>query len=60
MYQGGSDAFLGPRDPIPLLDEKHGLDLEAEVAVVTDDVPDGRRRRRRRAAISSSSCSLTT
>ncbi len=41
MYQGGSDAFLGPRDPIPLLDEGYGLDLEAEIAVVTDDVPMG-------------------
>jgi fumarylacetoacetate (FAA) hydrolase len=41
MYQGGSDAFLGPRDPIPLLDESYGLDLEAEIAVITDDVPLG-------------------
>jgi fumarylacetoacetate (FAA) hydrolase len=41
MYQGGSDSFLGPRDDIPLLDERFGLDLEAEVAVVTDDVPAG-------------------
>ena len=42
MYQGGSDAFLGPRDPIPLPgDESLGLDLEAEVAVITDDVPMG-------------------
>ncbi len=42
MYQGGSDAFLGPHDPIPLPgDESVGLDLEAEVAVVTDDVPMG-------------------
>jgi fumarylacetoacetate (FAA) hydrolase len=41
MYQGGSDSFLGPRDPIPLLDEKYGLDLEGEVAVVTDDAPMG-------------------
>ena len=42
MYQGGSDAFLGPRDSIPLPgDESFGLDLEAEVAVVTDDVPMG-------------------
>ena len=41
MYQGGSDSFLGPRDPIPLADENHGLDLEAEVAVITDDVPMG-------------------
>jgi fumarylacetoacetate (FAA) hydrolase len=39
IYQGGSDGFLGPRDPIPFLDEKFGLDLEAEVAVVTEDVP---------------------
>jgi len=41
MYQGGSHVFLGPRDAIPLLDEKHDLDLEAEVAIVTDDVPMG-------------------
>jgi fumarylacetoacetate (FAA) hydrolase len=41
IYQGGSDAFLGPRAPIPFLDEKLGLDLEAEVAVVTDDTPLG-------------------
>ncbi len=41
MYQGGSDSFLGPRDDIPLLDERFGPDLEAEIAVVTDDVPMG-------------------
>jgi fumarylacetoacetate (FAA) hydrolase len=42
MYQGGSDTFLGPRDPIPLMgDESFGLDLEAEIAVVTDDTPMG-------------------
>jgi fumarylacetoacetate (FAA) hydrolase len=42
MYQGGSDAFLGPHDPIPLPgDESLGLDLEAEVAVITGDVPMG-------------------
>ena len=39
MYQGGSDGFLAPRDPIPLGDPAWGLDLEAEVAVVTGDVP---------------------
>ena len=39
MYQGGSDAFLGPRDDIPLADEAWGCDLEAEVVVVTGDVP---------------------
>lgn len=41
MYQGGSDGFLGPRDPIPLADEAWGCDLEAEVAVITGDVPQG-------------------
>src|SRR5579884_4457981 len=38
MYQGGSDGFLGPRDPIPLADEAWGCDLEGEVAVITGDV----------------------
>jgi fumarylacetoacetate (FAA) hydrolase len=41
MYQGGSDTFLGPRDPIELADETWGIDLEGEVAVITDDVPMG-------------------
>jgi fumarylacetoacetate (FAA) hydrolase len=41
MYQGGSDAMLGPRDPILLADEAWGIDFEAEVAVITDDVPMG-------------------
>jgi fumarylacetoacetate (FAA) hydrolase len=41
MYQGGSDGFLAPRDPIPLKDEAWGCDLEAEVVVVTGDVPLG-------------------
>jgi fumarylacetoacetate (FAA) hydrolase len=41
MYQGGSDGFLGPRDPIPLADPAWGCDLEAEVVVVTGDVPQG-------------------
>lgn len=41
MYQGGSDAFTGPRDPIAVLSEDWGVDLEAEVAVVTGDVPMG-------------------
>jgi len=39
MYQGGSDTFLGPYDPIEIADEKYGIDLEAEVTVITDDVP---------------------
>jgi len=41
MYQGGSDGFLGPRDPIPLADAAWGCDLEAEIVVVTGDVPLG-------------------
>lgn len=41
MYQGGSDIFLGPHDPIPLIDESFGLDFESEVAVITTDVPMG-------------------
>jgi fumarylacetoacetate (FAA) hydrolase len=41
MYQGGSDAFLGPCEPILVADEDWGIDFEAEVAVVTDDVPMG-------------------
>ena len=41
MYQGGSDAFLAPRDPIPLDDPAWGCDMEAEVVVVTGDVPAG-------------------
>ncbi|CAN5431050.1 fumarylacetoacetate hydrolase family protein [soil metagenome] len=41
MYQGGSDGFLSPRDPIPLADEAWGCDLEAEIVVVTGDVPQG-------------------
>ncbi len=41
MYQGGSDGFLGPRDPIPLADEAWGCDFEGEVAVIVGDVPRG-------------------
>ncbi|NBD08922.1 fumarylacetoacetate hydrolase family protein [Corallococcus silvisoli] len=41
MYQGGSDGFLGPRQPIPLADEAWGCDMEGEVVVVTRDVPLG-------------------
>ncbi|MFI4973866.1 MAG: fumarylacetoacetate hydrolase family protein [Caulobacterales bacterium] len=51
MYQGGSDGFLGPRDPIPLADEAWGCDLEAEVAVVTGDVPRGADREAALAAV---------
>jgi fumarylacetoacetate (FAA) hydrolase len=41
MYQGGSDSFVGPCDPICVASEEWGVDLEAEVAVVTGDVPMG-------------------
>jgi fumarylacetoacetate (FAA) hydrolase len=39
VYQGGSDDFLAPTADVPVPDEDYGIDLEAEVAVVTDDVP---------------------
>ena len=39
MYQGVSAGFYGPRDPVRVPDEAYGIDLEAEVVVVTDDVP---------------------
>lgn len=39
MYQGGSDAFIGPRDDIPAGSEDYGIDFESEVAIITDDVP---------------------
>ena len=41
MYQGGSDDFIGPMDDIVLAHEAWGIDFEAEVAVVTGDVPMG-------------------
>jgi fumarylacetoacetate (FAA) hydrolase len=41
MYQGGSDDFIGPCDPVLCRDEAHGIDFEAELAVITDDVPMG-------------------
>jgi len=39
MYQGGSDSFVGPRDPIVAVSEDWGIDFEAEVAVITGDLP---------------------
>ena len=41
MYQATSAGFLGPRDPVVVADEAWGIDLEAEIVVVTDDVPAG-------------------
>jgi len=46
MYQGGSDAFLSPREPIRVADETYGIDFEGEVAVIVDDVPMGASRER--------------
>ena len=41
MYQGGSDSFIGPRDDVLAASEDWGIDFEAEVAVITGDVPMG-------------------
>lgn len=41
MYQGGSDSFIAPRDPIQVADEAFGIDMEGELAVIVDDVPKG-------------------
>ena len=41
VYQGGSDDLLGARDDVPFGDTAWGIDLEAEIAVITDDVPMG-------------------
>ncbi len=39
MYQAVSAGFYGPRDPVRVPSEDYGIDLEAEVIVITDDVP---------------------
>ena len=39
MYQGGSDDFMGPLDNVVVASEKYGIDFEAEIAVITGDVP---------------------
>ena len=41
MYQGGADCFIAPQAPIQMADEAWGIDLEAEIAVISDDVPMG-------------------
>ena len=41
MYQGGSDDFIGPRDDVVVASEAFGIDFEAEIAVITADVPMG-------------------
>ena len=47
MYQGASDDFLGPHDDITLAHEQWGIDYEAGIAAITDDVPWAPRRTRR-------------
>lgn len=39
MYQATSAGFHGPRDAVKVVSEDHGIDLEAEIVVITDDVP---------------------
>ncbi len=51
MYQGASDAFLAPREPIRIADEGWGADMEGEVAVILGDVPMGASRDEAAAAI---------
>jgi fumarylacetoacetate (FAA) hydrolase len=41
VYMGASDAFIGPRDDIEVESEEWGIDFEAEVVVITEDVPAG-------------------
>lgn len=41
VYQGGSDGMLGGCDDIVAVDAAHGIDLEAEIAIITTDVPMG-------------------
>ncbi len=51
MYQGGSDTFIAPRDPIIMADEAYGIDMEGEVAVIVGDVPMGASREEAASAI---------
>ena len=44
VYQGGSDDFIPPTGDVAVPSEDYGIDLEGEVAVITDDVPMRRRR----------------
>ena len=41
VYQGGSDVMLSGTEPILARNTSHGIDLEAEIAVITTDVPMG-------------------
>jgi fumarylacetoacetate (FAA) hydrolase len=41
MYQGAADCFIGARDDATFVDETHGIDFEAELGMILDDVPPG-------------------
>jgi len=41
MYQGISDRFYGPTEPVPFVDEAHGIDFEGEFGIIVDHVPMG-------------------
>ncbi|KLV05459.1 2-keto-4-pentenoate hydratase [Photobacterium aquae] len=43
IYQGMSDAFLCPTDPISIPDASWGIDFEGEIAIITDDIAMGTR-----------------
>ena len=51
IYQGGSDSFVAPRDPIRVADEGWGVDMEGEVAVITGDVAAGATPKQAREAV---------
>lgn len=51
MYQGMSDGFLNPRGDIVMPTDEWGIDFEAEIAVIVDDVPRGADRMTAQASI---------
>jgi fumarylacetoacetate (FAA) hydrolase len=51
MYQGGAGGMMGPRDPIRVLSEEWGVDLEGEVVAIVGDVRMGAKPAEARAAI---------
>ncbi len=51
MYQGASDAFIGPRDAAAFVDDAHGIDFEAELGMIIGDVPAGADREMARGAL---------
>lgn len=51
MYQGGSDCFLGAEEPVPIEQTSWGIDYEAEIGVITTDVPMGANEKQARDSI---------